>query len=47
MHDFEELAAQEGLIVERRYFLSGHRKVTLLPNLLAEVAVFLVRRANP
>ena len=47
VQDFEALAAQEGLTVERRYFLAGHRKVTLLPNLLAEVAVFLVRRANP
>ena len=45
--DFEELAALEGLTVERRYFLAGHRKVTLFPNLLAEVAVFLVtRQAN-
>ena len=44
VHDFEELAAVEGLVVERRYFLAGRRKVTLLPNLLAEVAVFLVRR---
>jgi hypothetical protein len=44
VHDFESLAAKEGLTVERRYFLSGHRKVTFLPNLLAEVAVFLVRR---
>jgi methionine biosynthesis protein MetW len=44
VHDFEDLAAVEGLTVERRYFLAGRRKVTLLPNLLAEVAVFLVRR---
>jgi methionine biosynthesis protein MetW len=44
VHDFEDLAALEGLTVERRYFLAGHRKVTVLPNLLAEVAVFLVRR---
>jgi methionine biosynthesis protein MetW len=44
VHDFEALAAAEGLTVERRYFLAGRRKVTLLPNLLAEVAVFLVRR---
>jgi len=44
VEDFEQLAAEEGLVVERRYFLSGHRKVTALPNLLAEVAVFLVRR---
>jgi methionine biosynthesis protein MetW len=42
--NFEELAAVEGLTVERRYFLAGRRKVTLLPNLLAEVAVYLVRR---
>jgi methionine biosynthesis protein MetW len=42
VHDFENLALQEGWVVERRYFLSGRRKVTFLPNLLAEVAVFLV-----
>jgi methionine biosynthesis protein MetW len=42
VHDFENLAAQEHWTVERRYFLAGHRKVTFLPNLLAEVAVFLV-----
>ena len=44
VHDFEILAQREGLTVERRYFLSGNRKVTLRPNLLAEVAVFLVRK---
>jgi methionine biosynthesis protein MetW len=44
VHDFEALAQLEGLVVERRYFLTGHRKVTLMPNLVAEVAVFLVRR---
>ena len=42
VHDFEDLATVEGLIVERCYFLSGARKVRLLPNLLAEVAVYLV-----
>jgi methionine biosynthesis protein MetW len=46
VHDFEALAAQEKLVVERRYFLAGRSKVTVLPNLLAEVAVFLVRRAG-
>jgi hypothetical protein len=30
--------------VERRFFLEGHRGVGALPNLRAEVAVFLVRR---
>ena len=44
VEDFEALAALEGLTVERRYFLAGHRKVELLPNLAAEVAVFLVSR---
>jgi methionine biosynthesis protein MetW len=44
VHDFEALAAAEKLTVERRYCLSGHRAVTAMPNLLAEVAVFLVTR---
>ncbi|HTT60426.1 MAG TPA: methionine biosynthesis protein MetW [Bryobacteraceae bacterium] len=42
--DFEQLARQEGLSVERRIFLAGQRTVDMLPNLRAEVAVFLVRR---
>jgi len=46
VEDFEALAAVEGLTVERRYFLAGHRKVSALPNLRAEVAVFLVRAAG-
>jgi methionine biosynthesis protein MetW len=45
VQDFENLAAAEGFRVERRYFLAGHRSVTLLPNLLAEVAVYLVSKA--
>lgn len=44
LDDFEELAAQEGLTIERRYYLSGHRNVRTLPNLRAEVAVYLLRR---
>ena len=44
VHDFEDLARVEGWTVERRYFLAGRRKVVVQPNLLAEVAVFLVRR---
>lgn len=40
--DFENLAAREGWQIERRYFLAGHRKVTALSNLRAEVAVFLI-----
>jgi methionine biosynthesis protein MetW len=42
--DFEALAIEQKLAIERRYFLTGHREISLLPNLLAEVAVFLVRR---
>jgi methionine biosynthesis protein MetW len=45
VHDFEALAALEGIKVERRYFLSGHRKVAVMPNLAAEVAVYLVTRS--
>jgi methionine biosynthesis protein MetW len=44
VHDFEDLADLEGLVIERKYFLSGHRTVKLFPNILAEVAVYLVRR---
>jgi methionine biosynthesis protein MetW len=42
VHDFQNLAAQENWTIERRYFLSGHSKVSLWPNLLAEVAVYLI-----
>ncbi|HKE29150.1 MAG TPA: methionine biosynthesis protein MetW [Bryobacteraceae bacterium] len=42
VRDFEELAGMESLAVERRYCLAGSRRVSMLPNLLAEVAVFLV-----
>lgn len=39
--DFESLAARERWRVERRIFLSGRSEVRSLPNLRAEVAVFL------
>jgi methionine biosynthesis protein MetW len=42
--DFENLVALEGLKIERRYFLAGNRKVHSLPNLMAEVAVYLISR---
>jgi methionine biosynthesis protein MetW len=42
--DFEELAKREQWAVERRIFVSGHHLGTLLPNLMAEVAVFLIRK---
>jgi len=41
--DFEALAQREKWHVERRIFLAGHRQVSLFPNLIAEIAVFLVR----
>lgn len=40
--DFEALARKQHWRVERRIFLHGQRQVTMLPNLLAEIAVFLV-----
>lgn len=42
--DFEALAEKQRWRVERRMFLSGHREVRMMPNLTAEVAVFLVAR---
>jgi methionine biosynthesis protein MetW len=44
VNDFDLLVARERLTVERAYFLSGHRTVSLMPNLMAEVAVYLLRR---
>jgi methionine biosynthesis protein MetW len=41
--DFETLANSQKWVIERRMFLQGPRTVNLLPNLLAEVAVFLIR----
>ena len=40
--DFEALAHREKWRVERRIFLAGRREVRTMPNLTAEVAVFLV-----
>ena len=44
--DFEALAQKQHWHVERRIFLHGHRQVTMLPNLLAEIAVFLVAASS-
>ena len=41
--DFEALAVKQGFRIERRYFVAGTRQVSLVPNLMAEVAVYLVR----
>lgn len=40
--DFEALAAKESWNIERRIFLSGDRTIHRLPNLLAEIAVYLI-----
>ena len=47
VHDFESLARNEGWTIERRIFLHGQREVRMLPNLLAEVAVFLITTQRP
>jgi methionine biosynthesis protein MetW len=43
IHDFEALAEKQGWVIERRIFVAGNRKITVLPNLMAEHAVFLIR----
>lgn len=42
--DFDQFAAQQGWTIERRLFIAGEREVRMLPNLTAEVAVFLFRK---
>lgn len=44
VHDFETLALKERWTVEKRIFLQGSRRIHIAPNLLADVAVFLVRK---
>jgi len=44
VRDFEALAAKQGFRIEHRYFVAGSRSISMLPNLLAEVAVYLVSR---
>ncbi len=44
VRDFEDLIQSEQWSVERRIFLAGNHTGRLLPNLMAEVAVFMVRR---
>ena len=42
VNDFEALVASQNFRVERRVFLAGSRRIRTLPNLMAEVGVFLV-----
>ncbi len=44
VQDFIDLAGKEGWTIERGIFLAGNRQVAAVPNLLAEVAVFLFRK---
>jgi methionine biosynthesis protein MetW len=44
VHDFEALAAKERWTVERAFYLSSDKEVRTLPNLMAEVGVFLIRK---
>lgn len=44
VHDFESLCGKEGWVVERGIYLAGSRKIQVFPNLMAETAVFLVRK---
>jgi methionine biosynthesis protein MetW len=44
VRDFEDLAVKQGFHVERRYFAAGHRRLSMFPNLMAEVAVYLVTK---
>jgi len=42
IEDFELLASREGWTLEKRIFLAGNHEVSMLPNLTAEVAVYLL-----
>lgn len=44
--DFEELVARQGWAVERKVFLAGGRNVEAFPNLMSEVAIYLVRKGR-
>ena len=44
VHDFEALVAQQGWTIEHSIFLAGRRQLSWMPNLLAETAVFLIRK---
>ena len=44
IHDFEALIKKQGWMVERRIFLTKNREVKAVPNLLAETAIFQIRK---
>jgi len=44
VHDFEALAHHQHWNIQKRIYLQGARQISFLPNLLSEVAVFLVSK---
>ncbi|MDX1984151.1 MAG: methionine biosynthesis protein MetW [Bryobacteraceae bacterium] len=42
VEDFEIFCKEQGWIIEKRYYLSGNRRIKAAPNLMAEVAVYLL-----
>ncbi len=42
INDFEALCREQNIPIERRYFLAGARHVRIAPNLMAQMAVFLL-----
>ncbi|HYL37951.1 MAG TPA: methionine biosynthesis protein MetW [Bryobacteraceae bacterium] len=44
VHDFEALVQSQHWNIEKRIFLQAARQISFLPNLLSEVAVFLVTK---
>ena len=46
VRDFEVLSEKQHWRLERSIFLHGHRKVKMFPNLMAEIAVYLVGTAS-
>lgn len=43
IEDFEELVRDQKWTIDKRIYLSGAREITVMPNLLGEVAVYLIR----
>jgi len=44
--DFEALVQEQGWKVDRRIFLAGQREVRMVPNLFAEMAVYMFQRGT-
>jgi len=42
VNDFENFCREHGFPIEKRYFLSGAKRISMLPNLFAQTAVFLL-----